>query len=165
MVGANDIPERGRQRLMLIRLTRAARFRVASALALLYLLCVLAPAATFAFGDGSRAAHCLTDDNQGLRPAHVHEHNGHENDGHRHDGGTLHVHEDGASHEHSKAPGGKSSDGQCCGLACLSALPASLSEVVTPALPAMVAVSVDEESIAGNPPERLYRPPISPPSL
>jgi hypothetical protein len=150
---------------MLIRLTRAARFRVASALALLYLLCVLAPAAAFAFGDGSRAAHCLTDDNHGLRPAHVHEHNGHENDGHRHDGGTLHVHEDGASHEHSKAPGGKSSDGQCCGLACLSALPASLSEVVTPALPAMVAVSVDEESIAGNPPERLYRPPISPPSL
>lgn len=150
---------------MLISLTRAARFRVASALALLYMLCVLAPAAAFTFGDGSRAAHCLTDDNHGLRPAHVHEHNGHENDGHKHDGGTLHVHEDGTSHEHSKAPGGKSSDGQCCGLACLSALPASLSEVEAPALPAMIAVSVDEESIAGNPPDRLYRPPISPPSL
>jgi hypothetical protein len=150
---------------MLIRLTRAARFRVASVLALLYTLCVLAPAAAFAFDDGSRAAHCLTDDNRGLRPVHVHEHNGHENDGHKHDGGRVHVHEDGTSHDHSKAPGGKSSDGQCCGLACLSALPAAISEVEAPALPAMVAVSADEESIAGNPPDRLYRPPISPPSL
>jgi hypothetical protein len=146
---------------MLIGLTRAARFRVASAVALLYLLCVLAPAAAFAFGDGSRAANCLTDNNRGLRSAQVHGHDGHEHDRHKHDGGTLHVHEDGTSHEHSKAPGGKSSDGQCCGLACLSALPASLSEVEAPALPAMVAGSVDEESIAGNPPDRLYRPPIS----
>jgi hypothetical protein len=149
---------------MLIRLTRAARFRVASTLAFLYLLCVLAPAAAFAFGDGSRAAHCLTDDNHGLRPVHVHEHNGHENDGHKHDGGGVHVHEDGTSHEHSKAPAGKSTDGQCCGLACLSALPAAISEVEAPALPAMVAVSADQEGIAGNPPDRLYRPPISPPS-
>jgi hypothetical protein len=150
---------------MLFRLTKAARFRVASALAFLYLLCVLAPAAAFALGDGSRTAHCLTEDNHALRPAHVHEHNGHENDGHKHDGGRVHVHEDGASHEHSKAPGGKSTDGQCCGLACLSALPAAISEVEAPALPAMVAVSADQESIAGNPPDCLYRPPISPPSL
>jgi hypothetical protein len=160
---------------MLIRLTRTARCRVAGAVAFLYLLCVLAPAAAFAFGDGSRAAHCLTDDNHGLRPTLVHEHNGHKHDGHKHDdhnnalhehdGGNAHVHHDGTSHEHSKAPGGKSSDGQCCGLACLSALPAGFSEVETPAIPAMVAVSVDEESITGNPPDRLYRPPISSPSL
>src|SRR5258708_33648694 len=44
---------------MLIQRTRAVRSRVASAVALLYLLCVLAPAAAFAFGDGSRAAHPL----------------------------------------------------------------------------------------------------------
>jgi hypothetical protein len=145
---------------MLISLTRAARFRVASAVALLYMLCVLAPAAAFAFGDGSRAAHCLTDDNHGLRSAHVHEHNGHE-----HDGGKAHVHEDGTSHEHSKAPGGKSTEGQCCGLACLSALPATVSEVEAPALPAMIAVSAHQEDVAGKTPDRLYRPPISPPSL
>jgi hypothetical protein len=143
---------------------------VASVLALLYTLCVLAPAAAFALGDGSRAAHCLTDDNHSLRPTLVHEHNGHKHDGHdnalhEHDGGNAHVHHDGTSHEHSKAPGGKSSDGQCCGLACLTALPAAISEVEAPALPAMVAVSADQESIAGNPPDRLYRPPISPPSL
>ena len=148
---------------MLIRLTRAARLRAASTLAALYVLCVLAPAAAFAFGDGSRAAHCLTDDNHGLQSVHVHEH------------GTTHVHGDGTSHQHSKAPDGKSSDenrsdgkssgSQCCGLVCLSALPASVSDVVTPILPAMMANSAIQEDIAGKPPERLYRPPISPLSL
>jgi hypothetical protein len=129
---------------MLIRLTRALRSRVASMLALLYLLCVLAPVAAFAFGDGSRAAHCLTDDNHGLQSAHVH----------MHDGGKVHVHEDGTSH-----------DGQCCGLVCLSALPASISQVETPVLPALVAVSANQEDVAGKIPDRLYRPPIAPLSL
>jgi len=139
---------------MLMGLTRAARSRVASAVALLYPFCVLAPAAAFAFGDGARVVNCLTDDNHGLRSAHVHH-------VHQHDGGNAHVHAD-ASHEHSKAPDGKVSDGQCCGLICLSALPASISEVQTPALPAMVAVSAKQEDIAGKTPDRLYRPPISP---
>jgi hypothetical protein len=140
---------------MLMRLTKAVRSRVASAVALLYMLCVLAPVAAFAFGDGSRAAHCITDDNHGLRSAHVH----------THDAGKVHVHEDGTSHEHSKPPDGKSSDGQCCGLVCLSALPASISEVETPSLPALVAVSDNQEDVAGRTPDRLYRPPISPLSL
>jgi hypothetical protein len=142
---------------MLIHWTRA-RSRVASAVALLYLLCVLAPAAAFAIGDGSRVLNCLTDDNHGLRSAHVHH-------VHQHDSGKAHVHADGTSHEHSKAPDGKSSDGQCCGLICLSALPASISEVETPALPAMVAASANQEDVAGKTPDRLYRPPISPLSL
>src|SRR6266511_2313913 len=141
---------------MLMWLTRAARSRVASAVALLYLLCVLAPAAAFAIGDASRVVNCLTDDNHGLRSAHVH---------YQHDSGKAHVHEDGAGHEHTKIPDGKSSDAQCCGLICLSALPASISEVQTPALPAMVAASANQEDVAGKTPDRLYRPPISPLSL
>jgi hypothetical protein len=138
---------------MLIRLTKAMRWRAASTLALLYMLCVLSPAAAFAFGDGSRAAHCVTDDNHGLRSVHVHEH----------DAGKTHVHDDGASHEHAKAPDheGKSADAQCCGLVCLSALPASLSDVARPILPALMANSVHQDDIAGKPPERLYRPPKS----
>jgi hypothetical protein len=141
---------------MLMGLTRAAKSRVASAVALLYLLCVLAPAAAFAVGDASRVVNCLTDDNHGLRSVHVH---------HQHDSGKAHVHEDGSTHEHTKTPDGKSSDGQCCGLICLSALPASISEVQTPALAAMVAVSADQEDVAGKTPDRLYRPPIVAPSL
>jgi hypothetical protein len=156
--------------LMLIRLTKAMRWRAASAVALLYMLCVLAPAAAFAFGDGSRAAHCLTHENHGLQRAHVHEHkghghNGHGHDGHEHAGGTAHVHDDGTIHDHSQAPDGKSSSGQCCGLVCLSALPAGVSDIETPALPAMTAVSANQEDLAGKPPDRLYRPPISPPSI
>jgi hypothetical protein len=146
----------GRSKTMLIGLTRAARPRVASAVALLYLLCVLAPAAAFAVGDAPRVVKCLTDDNHGLRSAHIH---------HQHEGGKAHVHEDGSTHEHTKTPDGKSSDGQCCGLICLSALPASISEVQTPALAAMVAVSADQEDVAGKTPDRLYRPPIASPSL
>jgi hypothetical protein len=143
---------------MLMGLTRAAKSRVASAVALLYLLCVLAPAAAFAIGDASRVVNCLTDDNHGLRSAHVHH-------GHQHEGLNRHHHEDGAGHEHTKTPDGKSSDAQCCGLICLSALPASISEVQTPALAAMVAVSADQEDVAGKTPDRLYRPPIVAPSL
>ena len=124
---------------------------------MLYLLCVLAPTAAFAIGDGSRIVNCLTNDNHGLQSAHIHHL-------HQHDSGKAHVHADGTSHGHSKAPGGKSSDGQCCGLICLSALPASVSEVQTPALPAMVAVSADQEDVAGKTPDRLYRPPIASPS-
>ena len=150
---------------MLIRLTKAMKWWAASTLALAYLLCVLAPAAAFAFGDGSRAAHCLTDDNHGLRSAHAHEHNNHEHNGHEHGDRTAHVHEDGTSHEHSKAPNSKSSDAQCCGLMCLSALPTNVLEVNTPVLPATIATSANQEDVAGNPPDRLYRPPISPPSL
>jgi hypothetical protein len=143
---------------MIMGLTKAARSRVASAVALLYLLCVLAPAAAFAVGDASRVVNCLTDDNHGLRSAHVHH-------AHQHEGGKAHVHEDGAEHEHAGIPDGKNSDGQCCGLICLSALPASISEVQTPALPAMVAVSMNQEDVAGKTPDRLYRPPIALPSL
>ena len=150
---------------MLIRLTKAMRWRAASTLALAYLLCMLAPAAAFAFGDGSRAAHCLTDNNHGLQSVHVHEHTVHEHDGHDHGGGKPHVHEDGTSHDHSKAPDGKSSGGQCCGLACLSALPASISEIETPALPAMLAASANQRDVAGKAPDRLYRPPIAPLSI
>ena len=145
---------------MLIRLTRAVRRRTASIVALLYMLCVLAPAAAFAFGDGTRAAHCLTDDNHGLQPVHVHEH-----DGHEHGGGKAHIHDDGTSHEHSPAPAGKSSDAQCCGLVCLSALPASVLEVQAPVLPAMTAASANQADVTGRTPERLYRAPISPLSL
>jgi hypothetical protein len=136
------------------------RLRAASVLALLYALCVLAPAAAFAFGDGSRAAHCVTDGNHGLRSVHVHG-----PDGHEHADGTLHVHDDGSTHEHSKAPDDKSPDAQCCGLVCLSALPASVAGITSPMLPAMIANPTLQEDIAGEPPDRLYRPPISPLSL
>jgi hypothetical protein len=141
------------------------RWRAAGTLALLYTLCVLAPAAAFAFGDGSRAAHCVTDDHHGLRTVHAHEQAVPARAVHQHDDGTLHVHDDGTSHEHSKAPDGTSPDTQCCGLVCLSALPASVADVATPVLTAMPVNSVRQDDVAGKPPDRLFRPPIASPSL
>ena len=139
---------------MLVRLTKTIRTPAAGVLTVFYVFCLLAPVAAFGFGDGSRAAHCLSDDHHHPQSIYVHEHDG-----------KAHVHKDGTSHEHSNAPDGKSSDGQCCGLVCLSALPASISEVQTSALAAMVAASGNQEDVAGKTPDRLYRPPISPLSL
>ena len=144
---------------MLVRLTKTMQRRSAWVLTALYVFCVLAPVAAFGFGDSSRAAHCLIEDNHGLRAAHVHEPNVH-----KHDVGKVHVHEDGTNHN-SKEPDGKSFNRQCCGLICLSALPAGIFEVQTPTLPAMVAGSATQEDVAGKAPERLYRPPISALSL
>lgn len=142
---------------MLLRLTRA-RSRAAGAVVLLYLLCVLAPAAAFAMGDASRVVNCLTDDNDGLRSAHVHH-------GHQHEAGKAHPREEGAGHDHAKIPDGKSSDRQCCGLICLSALPASIVQIESPALATKAVVSANQGDVAGKTPDRLYRPPIASPAL
>ena len=58
-------------------------------LALAYLFCVLAPAMSFAFADGARAAPCLIENEHGMGIVHEH--------------GIVaqHVHEDGRTHDHS----------------------------------------------------------------
>jgi hypothetical protein len=137
---------------MLTRLTRAYRLRAASVLVLLYGLCVLAPAAAFAFGDGSRAAHCVTDDHHGLAAAHVHE-----------GAAKRHVHQDGTTHEHAKAQddNDKGQATNCCGLACLSALPVASADLVGAPLTRTALLSVRHDRLAGRGPNLLYRPPIS----
>ena len=61
---------------MLSRLTGTRRTTAGRLLALVYLFCVLAPAMSFAFADGARAAPCLTEDKLGMGIVHVHEHVG-----------------------------------------------------------------------------------------
>mgnify|MGYP000162021222 CR=1 FL=1 len=51
---------------MLSRLTGTRRTTAGRLLALVYLFCVLAPAMSFAFADGARAAACLTEDEHGM---------------------------------------------------------------------------------------------------
>ncbi len=135
---------------MFVRVTKAVRSRAAGILAVLYLICVLAPGAAFAFGDPARTAHCLTE--RGIS-AHVHGNNG---------GTAAHSHGDAtpADHSHDHEDGTAAADSQCCGLFCLSSLPASPADVSSPALPASLAVSTITGGLAGNGPERLYRPPI-----
>ena len=61
-------------------------------LALTYLFCVLAPAMSFALGDGARAAPCLTEYEHSMGIVHAREHVRVV---------SRHVHEDGHSHDHS----------------------------------------------------------------
>ena len=158
---------------MFVRLTGAGRWKAGWLLAFVYLLCVLAPTISFALPGSHAVSPCLTDASHA--PGMVHLHN---------DVPAPHVHKDGHTHDHSvassptnsgedrsisvalngklvpeKAP--HSSDGQCCGLAYLTALPATLIEIVK--LPApMIRCEVEgDRKVSDNGPPRLYRPPIS----
>jgi hypothetical protein len=134
---------------MFTRLTRAWRLRSAGILAVLYLACVLAPAAAFALGDGSRAAHCLTD-----TTAHAHHKKGADT-GHSHDSGSP------AEHSHDQSDNAPPADQQCCGLFCATSFPAGFIDVEPPALPVSATASIQEQGVTGNGPDTLYRPPIA----
>jgi hypothetical protein len=143
---------------MLSILTKSFRARAATVVAALYALCVLAPAVAFALSDNPAIAHCLTEGHVG-----VHDHGAQ----HEH-GGKLHVHADGAAHQHhddGAAPqpsrdDGKAAIASCCGLFSVVAIPGepvpsfgsdSLASVVFPVL---------GEALSGRGPERINRPPI-----
>jgi hypothetical protein len=156
---------------MLVALTKATRLKAGRLVALAYLLCVATPSATFAFGDGTRAAPCLTENEHGRGPVHVHEHavsahaDGHD---HAHSVEASRVHaslaaatdavepsSDDAAGDHHK------SGGACCGLMCVTALPAAIAEFGRPAAPETLCVSVIYRNVADSAPPRHYRPPIS----
>lgn len=116
-------------------------------LVVLYALCVLAPAATFAFGDAAKTAHCLTDEKHGLGS---------------HADSKTHVHHEGTAHQHSgSGDEQQGTSGKCCGLFCLSALaPATDLPLTQPSIPALVP-SLTTDGILGHGPDRLDRPPDS----
>jgi hypothetical protein len=98
---------------------------------------------------------------------------------------TQHIHKDGHGHDHSgansdaksdgdqhsmaialndkpapeKAP--HSSDGQCCGLTCVTALPAALIDIVKPSVPMALCEVEGYRKMSDSAPVRHYRPPIS----
>ncbi len=143
---------------MLSTLTKTFRAKAAIIVAVLYALCVLAPAVAFALSDNPAIAHCLTEGHVG-----VHDH------GAKHEhGGKLHVHADGTAHQHDddgavpqpSRDDGKAAIATCCGLFSVVAIPGepvpsfgldSLASVVLPAL---------GEALSGRGPERINRPPI-----
>lgn len=152
---------------MLVRLGRARRLRAGWLVALAYLLCVLAPAISFAVPGSHALAPCLTDADRA--PGVVHMHN---------DRPAQHVHKGGHVHDRSgdsqtnfgedrsvskSAPENAphSSDGQCCGLMCVTALPATGIEIVKPSAPTALCKIDGYAKVTDNAPPRLYRPPIS----
>jgi hypothetical protein len=136
---------------MLRRLTRGWRWQAAWLLSLVYILAVLAPAAANA---------CASRESTPDRVAAASEQS-HDHAAHGHDHAGAHVDADSApapSHDHDfdKASGLK-----CCGLACISALPAHDIDVSRPDHPLSVTISFVYQQSAGRSPPRLYRPPIS----
>lgn len=139
------------RRRMFTRFLRIGRWRMAGLMAVLYALCVLVPAAAFAFGDGSRAAQCLSEENHSL---HVHMD---ASQGHMHSESVSHAHHQNAdSPDH---PGKQSTAGQCCGLVCLSALPATNLWVQLPTTKPAAVRTARLDKILGQIPPVLYRPP------
>ena len=72
------------------------------------------------------------------------------------------MHEGGAYHEHAKHEGGdEKSPPKCCGIACLSALPAGSSDLVNAPVVQAILLAPRQDSVAGRGPDLRYRPPIS----
>ena len=157
---------------MFVRLTKAGRMRAGLFVALVYVLCILAPALSFALPGSQAVPPCLIDTNHvpgmmhvhaEVSPAHLHA------DGSMHDHAVAHSHaSDGMAStkasgatEQLPSKGAHSSDGQCCGLMCISALPASLVEIVTPSMPTVSQEVEGYIEVADNGPSRRYRPPIA----
>jgi hypothetical protein len=138
---------------MLKWLTKRVRRNLAFTLGALYVVCSIAPAMALATGDVSVGVHCLTDDHHA---GHVH---GVAAKPHAHADGTFHRHSaDNANTNHDDGKTAADS-GSCCGLFCLSALPAdaafALSQPVYPQSTALVL----EHRLVGNNPDRIDRPP------
>ena len=150
---------------MLSRLTQGLRWRWARALAVAYLLCALAPGLAFAFGDGVAArcalagAHTVAANASKAGDTHAH----HDRAQHMHDGSAHAMAGDAAKHSHGAGKSGTSdkADQMCCGLACVSALPAGLLSVSLPDLVAATEMPLPEQALAALTPARLYKPPIA----
>lgn len=165
---------------MLVRLTRKKRLRAGWLVALVYLLCVLAPTISYALPGVHAPAPCLTDENHVPGMVHVHSESRHQHDDgqiHDHAAAQAHVHDLAALQAHSgdgdnsmsaasdskTAPEKRShtSSGQCCGLMCVTAIPAKVVDIVKPSAPTALCDVERHRNVADNAPRRLYRPPIA----
>jgi hypothetical protein len=157
---------------MLTGLTRLKRLRAGWIVALIYLLCVLAPTLSFALPGSAAVTPCLTE--AAHEPGIVHLHS---------DAPIQHVRMDGHDHAKMHAHAGRgdlgrsmamaidansvpekaphSSDGQCCELNSVTAIPAALIDIVKPSAPTALCEVEGHRKVTDNAPARLYRPPIS----
>ncbi|WP_439406105.1 hypothetical protein ACNJX9_32550 [Bradyrhizobium sp. DASA03076] len=144
---------------MLLRLTRSVRMKVGRIIALAYLFCVLAPAASLALGTGP--APCLDDALlTDLVPVQMASHM-HGDSSHEHAGAHAHhliaAKDAPAPHHHD----GKGTVGPCCAMMCISALPADLPGVATPVQPTSTCAPEIVASLHSTAPPQHYRPPIA----
>lgn len=149
---------------MMKRLTSGMRWRAAWLLSLIYLLATLAPAAANAF-----AASPLLSHHSGMQAMAAHHQqmsvyaDAHAEKAAHHHHGQADAHDHGLAHEHDHAAPAKgdAKDLQCCGLACVSALPASVLSMQAPDVPKGGPLALNVSEVESRAPARLYRPPIS----
>ncbi len=155
-----------------MRLTRVMRVKAARILVALYALCLVAPIAGFSFADSALAAHCLDLPQGAMQVQHSHHHGealanqDHAHHGHGHldvamtGDAAMNDHAGMNDHSGSGHSKGKSVVPACCGVMCVSALPADLFELVPQTVSHASVVAFSDAGIAGDAPDRLYRPPI-----
>lgn len=140
---------------MRTRFTRTRRSRAAVTLALAYVLCVLVPSIALAFSGSWAAAHLSIGHHHGAVAIHV-------------DGAKPSLDGGGAAHRHGTHddPTGTGADGHdetavCCVYFCVSAVPATEMQDVTPVLGMSAALASVDRGIAGRGPGGIERPPKS----
>lgn len=137
------------------------RIKVGRFIALAYLFCVLAPAASLAWGSGP--APCLDETVLAdLAPVHHQMQAGHMHGDVPHDHAGTHAHHQAAQdtpapHHHD----GKGAVGSCCAMMCVSALPADLPSVAKPLQPVSPCAPEIVASLHSAAPPLHYRPPIA----
>ena len=145
---------------MLLRLTRSMRIRVGRIIALAYLFCVLAPAASLAWGSGP--APCLDDALLAdLVPVHHQMQAGHVHDGVSHDHAGMHAHHQAAAQDAPTQHHHDGKAGPCCAMMCVSALPADLPGIAKPLQPISACAPEIVVSLHSAAPLQRYRPPIA----
>ncbi len=133
------------------------RIKVGRLIALAYLFCVLAPAASLAWSNGP--APCLDE----AVPAHHQMPAGHGHDASSHQHAGAHAHHQTterdapAQHHH----GDQGTVGPCCAMMCVSALPADLPSVAMPLPPVTACAPEIVASLHSAAPPLHYRPPIA----
>lgn len=155
-----------------MRLTRVMRGKAARILVALYALCLVAPIVGFSFADSALAAHCLDLPQGAMQVQHSHHHGEAQvNQDHAHHGhldvamtgeAAMNDHAGAGMNDHSGAghSKGKSVVPACCGVMCVSALPASMFELTPRTMTHASVVAASDAGIPGEAPDLLYRPPI-----
>jgi len=141
---------------MFVRLTRRKRAKAGWFVALLYLLCVLAPCAAPALGN---PAPWLPAEIKQAVAAPVHQHMHHADSSDDHDRMEADRHSDAGHANHQQD--GNASPGPCCAMLGLSAIAADLPAIAKPEQPTSRCVSENIQRLPGKAPPLLYRPPIA----
>jgi hypothetical protein len=124
-------------------LTRKWRWRAARLLAVLYALCLVAPAAAFTLGHPILPAQCLTGDLDGVGMIHLDQH-----------GSRHHHHSDGSGDHDGQAS-------KCCGLFGLNGIAPAIDFVVGRQPPVSHDPSLIANYLLGQDSDRIDRPPKS----